>query len=109
MFPVERKKLEGNGFWESSRILLPEHRRAAKQLSQEQKRRQRIEYDDQELEQFGRVLAESKELGQPVTIKLFDEREHLVVIGIVDRLDPYKRRFMVDGEWFCLADVEGVE
>ncbi|RXZ81521.1 YolD-like family protein [Paenibacillaceae bacterium] len=104
-----RKKLEGNGLWESSRMMLPEHKEASIRNRKEMHRRKRTDIDDQELEQFGRAIAESRELGKEVIIQLFDEWEQLQVIGIVERIDHYQRRFMMDGEWFWLVDVEGVE
>ncbi|RXZ77269.1 YolD-like family protein [Paenibacillaceae bacterium] len=104
-----RKKLEGNGMWETSRMMIPEHVRAANLYRKEQRKRQRIQLDDQELELFGLAIAESKEQRKEIAIKIFDEWEQLRVVGVVDRIDYYKRRFMVDGEWFFLVDVENVD
>ena len=40
-----RKKLEGNGMWESSRMMLPEHIVQINQWATEIKKRERIELD----------------------------------------------------------------
>src|SRR5438445_477524 len=52
----QRKKLEGNGFWESSRMMLPEHKVRINELAIEQKKRQRIELDEQEWEDVSRTV-----------------------------------------------------
>lgn len=102
-----RKKLEGNGLWESSRMMLPEHKAAINDHSESLKRRNRIELDEQEWEHVSRVVSESLLRRQPVSVRLFHPFELLTVIGIVDRVDELKGRFMVDGEWFPIRDIEG--
>ncbi|RJX40981.1 YolD-like family protein [Paenibacillus pinisoli] len=102
-----RKKLEGNGLWESSRMMLPEHKAAINDHSESLKRRTRIELDEQEWEHVSRVVSESLLRRQPVAVRLFHPFELLTVIGIVDRVDELKGRFMVDGEWFPIRDIEG--
>lgn len=104
-----RKVLEGNGLWETSRMMLPEHKQALNMQRRELDRRSRIELDDQELEQVGRALTESLELRELVKVQLYDEYEQLEVVGVVDRIDQYKQRFMVNGDWFPLKDIEGVQ
>lgn len=102
-----RKKLEGNGLWESSRMMLPEHVKALNKQREELNLRSRIELDVDEIEQVQRVLAESFQNRVQMKVKLYDKYEQLEVIGTVERIDQHKRRFMVDGEWFWLADIEG--
>lgn len=102
-----RKKLEGNGMWESSRMMLPEHIVRINQLAHEQKKRQRIELDEQEWEDVSRAVAQSMQQRQPVKLRMYHEFEELEVNGIVDRVDQLNGRFMVDGEWFLIKDIEG--
>jgi hypothetical protein len=102
-----RKKLEGNGLWESSRMMLPEHKAAINHHSESLKRRERIQLDEQEWEHVSRAVSESLLRRQPITVHLFHPVELLTVIGIVDRVDELRGRFMVDGEWFPTADIEG--
>ncbi|MGO4182783.1 YolD-like family protein [Paenibacillus sp. MCAF9] len=102
-----RKKLEGNGLWESSRMMLPEHKLAINGLSDAAKRRDRIQLDDQEWEHVSRAVSESLLGRKKVSIRLYHPLELLNVIGIVERIDELKRRFMVDGEWFQIVDIEG--
>lgn len=102
-----RKKLEGNGLWESSRMMLPEHKIAINEQEKTLRQRQRVELDEQEWENVALSVTESLHQRQPITLRLFHPLEELTVIGIVDRIDPLKGRFMVDGEWFAIHDIEG--
>ncbi|MDQ6418662.1 YolD-like family protein [Paenibacillus sp. LHD-117] len=104
----QRKKLEGNGMWESSRMMLPEHKHALNAWSLKSKERCRIELDDQELEIIGRRLTESHQLRTLVTVKMYHPTEELQIVGMVDRIDQRQGRFMVNGDWFMLRDIEGV-
>ncbi|MCR8656904.1 YolD-like family protein [Paenibacillus endoradicis] len=101
-------KLEGNGLWESSRMMLPEHKGSIIQKDQEQKRRERIELDEQELNYINDTLIQSLRHSKPVSIKMYHSFEELVIIGVVERLDRQIGRFKVDGEWFILGDIERV-
>jgi len=102
-----RKKLEGNGLWESSRMMLPEHKVRINEWNLEIKKRQRIELDEQEWEDVSRVVVQSLQQRQPVKIRMFHELEDLEIVGIIDRVDQFRGRFMVDGEWFEIQDIEG--
>ncbi|WP_419873037.1 YolD-like family protein [Candidatus Pristimantibacillus sp. PTI5] len=102
-----RKKLEGNGIWESSRMMLPEHKVAINEHEKALRKRERVELDEQEWEHVARSVTESLQQRQPITLRLFHPLEELTVIGIVERIDQLKGRFMVDGEWFPIQDIEG--
>ncbi|CAM3947595.1 YolD-like family protein [Paenibacillus alkaliterrae] len=102
-----RKKLEGNGLWESSRMMLPEHKVAINEHEAALRLRQRVELDEQEWEHVVRSVTESLRLRQQITLRLFHPVEELTVIGIVDRVDQLNGRFMVDGEWFAIHDIVG--
>lgn len=104
-----RKKLEGNGIWESSRMMLPEHKVALNNWSRDQHKRPRIYLDEQEWEDVSRFVAESLQLRVPIKLKMYHELEDLEINGIVDRVDQHQSRFMVDGEWFLIRDIEGAE
>ena len=104
-----RKKLEGNGLWESSRMMLPEHKVLINEHNSTLALRQRSILDDQEMEQIGRRLTDSYNMRSFVTVRLFDPREQLQVVGMVDRIDKRFGRFMVNGDWFQMIDIEGVD
>jgi hypothetical protein len=102
-------KLTGNGLWESSRMMLPEHKVRINQLAEDQKKRVRIYLDEQEWDDVSRIVAQSLEKRVPIRIKMFHEFEEIEVNGIVDRVDQLQGRFMVDGEWCNIRDIEGAQ
>ncbi|MDQ6419937.1 YolD-like family protein [Paenibacillus sp. LHD-117] len=67
-----------------------------------------MELDDQELEAIGRRLTESHQLRVLVTVKMYHPTEELQIVGMVDRIDRQRGRFMVNGDWYALGDIEGV-
>lgn len=103
------KKLGGNGLWESSRFMLPQHIATINEYRVSLNRRARPILDEQELQLLSMALSESIVMNKRATIKLFDEYEDLQVIGIVERLDQHGRRVKVEGEWFKLDDIVAVE
>ncbi|WP_405131920.1 YolD-like family protein [Paenibacillus sp. FSL H8-0317] len=80
------KKLEGNGIFESSRMILPEHREAMLRHQREQQRRGKPIMDEQAIEEIVRALAESFHEKTQVDLVVFspfdDEHYSGVVIGI---------------------------
>jgi len=46
---------------------------------------------------------------RPITLRMFDRYEELCVIGTVERIDSFKRRFQVNGDWFFIEDVMEAE
>lgn len=81
------KKLEQNGLFESSRMMLPEHREAYIQHQQKLAPKTRPILDPQAIEEMSRLLAESLMLSEPVTIVLFDEWENVRLTGTVVKFD----------------------
>lgn len=73
--------------WESSRMMLPEHVEALINHDIEQKKRERIYLDDQELEYISGALQGSLRQRIMITVKLYDPFEQLLVTGIVERID----------------------
>lgn len=103
------KKLYGNALWESSRMMLPEHKDAINEYNRSLQARSRTQLDEQEQETINRALQQSLQQHLPLSIGMYDPYEQLRIIGTVERLDGLRQRFMVDGEWFDLAQVEEVE
>ncbi|MDF2716560.1 MAG: YolD-like protein [Paenibacillus sp.] len=103
------KKLEDNGLWESSRMMLPEHKERiiAETLDFKHKRPRRPVLDEQEWEEIMRVLMESLGMRVAAHFKLYHEYEDCAAIGIVDKVDPYTRTFIIDGERFKMGDIIG--
>lgn len=102
-----------NLLWEGSRMMLPEHKDAILRRRQEMNRRSRQEHDEQAIEEMGRIIVESAELGREIRLVVYDQYEHVEIRGGVLRIDPYQQRFLFahDGlkTWISIRDVEEVE
>lgn len=97
-----RKKLEGNGLWESSRMMLPEHRETIIRQQLEEGRRDRPILDPQEMELIESTLAVSFHEHSTVTLNLFDEYGDIQINGIVTIIHTYRREIKLStssGEW----------
>lgn len=103
---MTRKKLEGNGLWESSRMMLPEHKAAINDKERESRRRPRIELDESEWERISAAVAESLEHRKEIRLCLYAPYEERTVIGFVDRVDAQRGRLLVGGEWLAVRDIE---
>lgn len=65
--------------------------------------------DEQEAETISAAIAESLQERVPVRLRRFDPYEDCVIEGIVERVDRAARRIKVDGEWFAIDDIIGVD
>ncbi|OAB34101.1 YolD-like family protein [Paenibacillus glacialis] len=96
------KKLNGNGLWESSRMMLPQHKVA---IIEDQLRHSYVtqpDLDEQEVEQIEGVLARSFRESRFVTLKLFGDRKVIELQGVVTVVQTYRREIklaMGIGEW----------
>lgn len=107
------KKLEGNGIYESSRFIIPQHKEAAVKQMQEINRRKRPTLDEQQWEEVERVLSESIRERVPVTIHVFGPFENRQVTGTVAKFDVYNKAIKVifddDWDWIKFEDVISAE
>jgi hypothetical protein len=104
---VIRKKLEGNGLWESSRMMLPEHKDQILLRNKQEDNFQghRPELDEGELERMFRIVQHSLQYSFPVKVRMYDPQELLIVAGIVEKIDLVAGWFQVGGDRFPLADM----
>ncbi|WP_375103752.1 YolD-like family protein [Paenibacillus sp. RS8] len=107
---MERKKLEGNGLWESSRMMLPEHKVRILRDEYEQLRREKPEIDSQEWELIDLALYHSMEDHAPVTLKLFDPFNERIAKGIVMKVDRELKRIKLrwseeDWDWIEMSEI----
>ncbi|QJD86563.1 YolD-like family protein [Cohnella herbarum] len=105
------KKLEDSGLWESSRMMLTEYkeRMIAENSDFKLKRSMKPVLDEQQWEEIMRVLMESLGMRVVAHFKLYHEYEDCAAIGIVDKVDPYTRTFLIDGERFKMEDIIGAK
>jgi hypothetical protein len=97
-----------NLMWESSRMMLPEHKAGHVEHRHELNRRERIYLDEQVWSDISLAVAESMERRKPIRLTMYDPFEQAEVAGVIDHVDQPGGRFMVDGEWFKIGDIEGL-
>ncbi|MCD9024330.1 YolD-like family protein [Cohnella silvisoli] len=66
---------------------------------------ERPELNAREREEIMRVLMESLGLQTAAEFRLYDPYEECVVVGVVERVDPYTRTFTVESDRFKMADI----
>lgn len=98
------KKLEGNGLWESSRMMLPQHKEAIIQDHLRHDQHTCPILDEQALEEIERALNQSFRERRKVMLHIFDSTkgEQLEVEGIVGTIQTVKREIKLAvaiGEW----------
>ena len=92
------KKLSNNGLWESSRMMLPEHREAIIRTQSMGIAKKRPELDSQELELIATAIRESYTLHIEITLILYNEYENKIITGTVVGVDYQRGRIKVQTE-----------
>lgn len=105
-----RKKLEGNGLWESSRMILIEHKDRILDDAQQQELRRRPELDPQALDELQQIFIQSIEEHSAITLTLFDPEGDRTARGIVMMVDVQRRQLKFrwsedDWDWISIKDV----
>ncbi|SEC43335.1 YolD-like family protein [Paenibacillus sp. GP183] len=105
------KKLEANGLWESSRMMLPEHKDVTRRQAKQTDRLVKPTLDDQEVEIISTVLFQSHRNQKVVRLTLYGEYDLRSVTGIVtctqrdsfrlDTEDPFTG--VADGSGLCFG------
>jgi hypothetical protein len=107
------KKLQNNGLWESSRMMLPEHKEAILDNNRTilKKRKPLIDFEEQE--SFTRLLAFSLWEKQKVTIVLYGEFHDQEYTGVATKIDQQKRMIRMesteDYTWIHFDDIVKIE
>jgi hypothetical protein len=103
------KKLEKNGQWESSRMMLPEHREAILERNRALQKREKPELDEQAQEEVVRAIGVSMWLSLPMTFVLYDEMADYELTGIAVKVDTLNRMVKVsaagDEIWIKFSDI----
>ncbi|CCC85672.1 uncharacterized protein yqjX [Paenibacillus polymyxa M1] len=104
------KRLEGNGLWESSRIILPEHKEGYLKLMKDRQRRGKPELDDQEVQLIEQALIDSYNSRQPVSVTVFSPFDDTDMTGVVTSINTARREVKLfrgedDFSWIRLEDI----
>jgi hypothetical protein len=103
------KKLQGNGLFESSRMMLFEHRDALIERHRLVQKRSRRELDEQRREELAARLGAAMAERAPVKLTLFHEDGDRIVRGVITRHDAERLRVRVGREWISLQDIVDCE
>lgn len=100
------KKLTGNGLWESSRMMLFEHRDAILNKQAVRHKKEHPLLDEQQIMMIAERLSEAYQAHSPVQLRIYDPYEELEVTGLITHVDPLRGRIRVDGgSWIDLEDI----
>lgn len=103
------KKLQGNGLFESSRMMLPEHKEAYILHQQNLRKSPPPQLDDQEMERISMLLAESMQLRKEVILVLFGEFNVTEITGVVTKIDLQQKNIKFthgnDFRWIKVSDI----
>lgn len=106
------KKLQGNGLFESSRMMLPEHKEAYILHQQNLRKNSPPQLDDQEIERISILIAESMQFRKEVTVVLFGEFDMRTLTGIVTKINPQEKIVRIeqgnDYQWIRIAEIINV-
>ncbi|MCD9020417.1 YolD-like family protein [Cohnella silvisoli] len=100
-----RKKLEGNGLWESSRMMLHEHKERILEANQRQERREKPILDPQKREEINESLGSAYQNKEEIKLLLWHPYENRSVTGVIAKLDLIGYRILIDDEWVKLAGI----
>ncbi|MDO7905232.1 YolD-like family protein [Paenibacillus sp. JX-17] len=99
------KKLTGNGLWESSRMMLFEHRDALLNKKAERQHKAHPVLDEQHANMIAEQISEAYREQHPVQLRIYGEYEDSVISGIVTKVNPWELKVQIDGHWVPLADI----
>ncbi|MEF3351577.1 YolD-like family protein [Paenibacillus sp. GYB006] len=95
------KKLSNNGLYESSRMILPEHREAYNEYMSKTDMKLKPIIDEQEWQMIGVALSESLRSHVKVTLTLYEPHEFKELTGLVSVINTYRKeiKFHYDDDW----------
>ncbi|UNK20462.1 YolD-like family protein [Paenibacillus sp. N3/727] len=108
------KKLEDNGLWESSRMMLPQHKeRIVEHNKHLTKREKPILHDDDEWEMVIQNVNLSLNYTNAVVVEVFGEYENRCVEGVITSVSMYAKKMKVESdqgfEWIDFDELVSVK
>ncbi|GGM36970.1 hypothetical protein GCM10011351_23950 [Paraliobacillus quinghaiensis] len=101
-----------NLMWESSRMMLPEHKQVLRAHEKELNKQTKPLLDEQQITLFSEQINEAFHFRQAIKVKVFDPFETVYRIGEVKQIDGQKQRIKLDTndgiEWILFQDILNV-
>ncbi|TFB23905.1 YolD-like family protein [Filobacillus milosensis] len=103
-----------NLMWESSRMMLPEHKEILQQHQQKLNLKTKPQLDEQEVQCLEQQLNEAIHSGSTVTLVIFGPIEHLKLTGKIGMVDHQLRQIKIllpndELEWVKFKDIMQIE
>ena len=99
------KKLARNGVWESSSMMLPEHKEQIYEASIRPERRTKPMLDPQRWEEINERLNVACQTGEEIALRLWEPDGDWTVRGAIEKLDLPSRRIFIGGQWVKLGSI----
>lgn len=98
-----------NLLWESSRMMLPEHKEAILQHRRKQTESVKPQLDEQRLDELSKIMTEAVQLQEDVCIVVYHPFQRQVLCGKVTRVDRLNCKIKLTGQgtstWIALSDI----
>lgn len=107
------KKLSGNGLWESSRMMLPQHKERIKADQKEETKRKKPILHEDELEEMARNIAEYAHNKEHVAVTIFGTYKDSIIEGLIIEVSEQRKAIRIQSEhgkrWIRLLEIMNVE
>lgn len=105
-------KLEENGFWESSRMMIPQHKEQLLKQAREWDKQKRPTLDPQEQEIFQQEIGRAMHEMLEVTIRIFGEYGDRTIVGVPVNFKQHSGLLKLqrgdEYDWVQFDDIVGV-
>lgn len=107
------KKLQGNGLFESSRMMLPEHKEWFLQHQKQLNKQIKPQFDEQRLDELSRIMSEAILDHLEVTITIWGLYEHFTITGKIEKVEATSKKIKVvygdEYTWINFDDIVHIE
>lgn len=107
------KKLQGNGLWESSRMMLPQHKERIIEHQKQYNKRIRPIFHEDELDTINQHITNSLHYKEAIKVKIFSEYDDHMVCGVVTDISQFKKKMRMEiekgFEWIDFDEILSVQ
>lgn len=107
------KKLQANGLWESSRMMLPQHKERINEHRSKDNVKSKPFIHDDELEMIYQNIRLSHAYTEEAEIELFDPYQNQVIKGIVTSVNILGKKIKIESEnesdWVSIDNIVSVK
>lgn len=107
------KKLEGNGLWESSRMMLPQHKERIIEHNKQHKKKSKPIIHEDEWDTITQNINLSLNYNENVIIELFGEYENRSIEGRVTSVSSFGKKLKIESltgfEWVDFDELVSVK